>query len=94
MNEPESLKSKPRRGLDFLIGFGAATAYVLFALVLVSFSESILFVLISLALLLLASVAMLMMRRPHIALGVVTAIIVAPILFVGTCLAVFGLDLT
>jgi hypothetical protein len=94
MSEFEFSENKPRRGRDFLIGFGAATAYVLFALVLVSFSESFRFVLISLALLLLASVVMLMMRRPHIALGVVTAIIVAPILFVGTCLAVFGLDLT
>ena len=94
MNEPDAPENKPRRGRDFLIGFGAATAYVLFALVLVSFSESFPFVLISIALLLLASVVMLIMRRPHIALGVVTAIIVAPILFVGTCFAIFGLDLT
>ena len=92
MNEPESPKDQPRRGRDFLIGFGAATIYVLVmgALTLVTDSPAVLQ--FGLGLLFFAGVILLVKKRPFIALGIVAAIVAVPVLFVGTCFAIVGLD--
>ena len=92
MNELESPKSKPRRGRDFLIGFGAATAYAVLVGVILAYAQSSAALVFSVAILLLAALEMLLRKRHYIALGIVTAIVALPFLLIGTCFAIFGLD--
>jgi len=92
MNEPESPKDKPRRGRDFLIGFGGSTAYVLFMGALFLITELPAVLQFGIGLMLLGMVASVVRGRPHIAVGIAAAVFAVPLLFIGTCFAIVGMD--
>lgn len=93
MNEPEFPEVKPRRGRDFLIGFGAATIYVLVMGALFLITESPAVLQFSIGLMLLGMVASVVRGRPQIAVGIAAAVVAVPLLFIGTCFAIVGLSL-
>ena len=84
MNEPESPKDKPRRGRDFLIGFGGSTAYVLFMGALFLITELPAVLQFGIGLMLRGMVASVVRGRPHIVLGIVAAVFAVPLLFIET----------
>jgi heme/copper-type cytochrome/quinol oxidase subunit 4 len=89
MNEPESPKAKPRRGRDFLIGFGASIAYALILIPVLLLAQSEAASVFSIAILFLASLEMLLRKRHYIALGIFAALIAVPLLMIGACFGTF-----
>lgn len=75
----------PRRGRDFLIGFASTFGLAIVGLFSLSWGKGD-YLTILVMVLVLGLIVAYRNQRPHIALGILVAVIAVPLLLLGTCL--------